>query len=263
VTEPPIEYQLYDRISSNYASVRPEDPRIAARIHQALGDATTVVNVGAGTGNYEPHDRRVVAVEPSLAMIVQRTGRGSPVIQGVAEALPIRSDSADVAMAVLTLHHWSDLDAGLREMARVAPRQVIFLFDAAETNGFWGMEYFPEALTLPSERRAPDVDRLRTVLDITDCQPVPIPIDCIDGLGAAYWGRPEAYLDPAVQEGMSWLAQLPPPVRASGTARLAGDLRSGRWDDRFGHLRGAPSHDVGYKLVTARRAASVASDALL
>jgi SAM-dependent methyltransferase len=245
--------QLYDRISSNYAQVRREDPRIAARIHQALGDATTVLNVGAGTGNYEPRDRDVVSVEPSLAMIVQRRDRSSRVVRGVAEALPMRSDSADVAMAVLTLHHWSDLDAGLREMARVAPRQLIFLFDAADTNRFWAMEYFPEALDLASERRAPDVERLRTVLDVTECQPVPIPIDCTDGIGAAYWGRPEAYLDPAVQQGMSWLAQLPSPVRASGTARLAEDLRSGRWDERFGHFRGEPALDVGYKLVAARR----------
>jgi SAM-dependent methyltransferase len=253
VTETPIGHHLYDRISTNYAQARREDPRIAAAIREALGDATTVVNVGAGTGNYEPPDRTVVAVEPSLAMIAQRSGRSSRVIQGVAEALPMRSDGADVAMAVLTLHHWSGLDAGLREMARVAPRQVIFLFDAAETNRFWAMEYFPDALALPSEQRAPDVERLRAVLDITECQPVPIPIDCTDGIGAAYWGRPEAYLEPPVQEGMSWLAQLPPPVRASGTARLADDLRSGRWDDRFGHLRNEPVHDVGYKLVSARR----------
>jgi SAM-dependent methyltransferase len=246
-------YQLYDRISTNYAEARREDPRIAAPIHRALGDATTVVNVGAGTGNYEPRDRKVIAVEPSLAMISQRTGRSSLVVQGVAEALPVRSDSADVAMAVLTLHHWGNLDAGLREMARVAPRQVIFLFDAAETNRFWAMEYFPEALALPSEQRAPDVERLGIVLDITDCQPVPIPIDCTDGIGMAYWGRPEAYLDPAVQQGMSWLAQLPAPVRAVGTARLADDLRSGRWDDRFGHLRSGPAYELGYKLVTTRR----------
>jgi len=154
-------------------------------------------------------------------------------------------------MAVLTLHHWNDLDAGLREMVRVAPRQVIFLFDAAEIARFWGMEYFPEALALPSEKRAPDVARLRTVLNVLWVQPVLIPNDCTDGFGAAFWGRPEAYLDPAVQAGMSWLAQLAPAVRHRGAARLSADLQSGRWDDRFGHLRHQASYDAGYRLVIA------------
>jgi len=173
------------------------------------------------------------------------------VLRGTAEALPIASNSADAAMALLTLHHWNDLDAGLREMLRVAPRQVIFLFDAAETGRFWGMQYFPEALALPSEQRAPDVARVGAVLNVVQVQPVPIPIDCTDGFGAAFWGRPEAYLDPQVQAGMSWLAQLTPDALDRGAARLGGDLRSGRWDDRFGDLREQASYDVGYRLVTA------------
>jgi SAM-dependent methyltransferase len=210
-----------------------------------------VVNVGAGTGNYEPGDRDVIAVEPSIAMIAQRPPGAAPAVRGSAENLPIASNSADAAMAVLTLHHWNDLDAGLREMVRVAPRQVIFLFDAAEIARFWGLEYFPEALALASEQRAPDVARLSMVLNVLSVQPVPIPNDCIDGFGAAFWGRPEAYLDPAVQSGMSWLAQLPPEVCGRGAARLGADLRSGKWDDRFGHLRRQAAYDAGYRLLIA------------
>jgi SAM-dependent methyltransferase len=220
-------------------------------IRAALGSATRVVNVGAGTGNYEPSDRDVIAVEPSIAMIAQRSSGAAPCLCGTAEDLPIGSNSADVVMAVLTLHHWNDLDAGLQEMVRVAPRQIIFLFDAAEIARFWGMEYFPEALALPSEKRAPDVARLRKVLNVLRVQPVPIPIDCTDGFGAAFWGRPEAYLEPTVQAGMSWLAQLLPEDRDRGAARLAADLRSGKWDERFGHLRLQASYDAGYRLVIA------------
>ncbi len=242
---------LYDTIASGYAAARREDERIAARLHEALGTAERVLNIGAGTGNYEPRDRNVVAVEPSVAMIAQRPRGAAPVIRGVAEALPIGSGSADAVMAVLTLHHWNDLDTGLREMMRVASRQVILLYDAAEVGRFWGMGYFPEALDLPSERRAPDVDRLTRVLHVISSQSLPIPFDCTDGFGAAFWGRPEAYLDPSVQRGMSWLAQLPSSVRRRGVARLAKDLRSGSWDERFGHLRHRKELDVGYRLVVA------------
>jgi hypothetical protein len=243
--------QLYDTISSGYAMARKEDPRISMSIRTALGSATRIVNVGAGSGNYEPRDRGVIAVEPSVAMIAQRPPGAAPCLCGTAEDLPIASASADAAMAVLTLHHWSHLDTGLREMVRVAPLQVIFLFDAAEIGRFWGMEYFPEALALPSEKRAPDVARLRTVLDVFRVEPVPIPIDCTDGFGAAFWGKPEAYLDPAVQAGMSWLAQLRPEDRDRGAARLAADLQSGEWDHRFGHLRRQADYDAGYRLVVA------------
>ena len=244
--------RLYDSISSTYAMTRREDGRVAARIHRAIGSGERVVNVGAGTGNYEPHDRLVVGVEPSSEMVSQRPpGRGSAV-QGVAEALPFRSDSFDVAMATLTLHHWQDRRRGLTEMRRVAPRQVVFLFDSAETARFWAIDYWPTALSLPSEQTPPTPDDLAEVLTVIDVQPVAIPIDCSDGFGAAFWGRPERYLDADVQQGMSWLAQLPPDVLAEGSARLAADLRSGEWDRRHGHLRDLPELDVGYRIVTAQ-----------
>ena len=244
--------RLYDSISSTYTDTRHADGRVAARIHEAIGSGERVINIGAGTGNYEPHDRLVVAVEPSREMISKRPPGTGPAVQAVAEALPFRTNFFDVAMATLTLHHWQDLRQGLIEMRRVAPRQVIFLFDPAETYRFWAIDYWPEALSLPSEQALPTPNDLAEVLNLIDVQAVAIPIDCSDGFGTAYWGRPEAYLDRDVQRGMSWLAQLPRSVLAGGSARLDADLRSGVWDRRHGHLRDLPELDVGYRLVTAQ-----------
>jgi SAM-dependent methyltransferase len=241
----------YERIGLGYAGARREDPRIAARVRDALGPSRTVVNVGAGTGNYEPPDRTVVAVEPSEVMLAQRGDRPGLPVRGVAEALPFPDASFDAALAFLTVHHWTDLARGTAELQRVAHRQVVFLFESSVTGGFWAIEYFPEALDVPTEQHAPGVDRLRELLDVREVRPVPVPRDCTDGFGAAYWGRPEAYLDPGVQAGMSWLAVLPEKVRARGTARLAADLESGAWDRRLGHLRSLPELDAGYRLVIA------------
>lgn len=243
---------LYDSISSTYTVTRREDKRIAARIHGAIGSGERVINIGAGTGNYEPRDRLVVGVEPSREMISRRPPGTGPALRAVAEALPFRSDSFDVAMATLTLHHWQDRRQGLTEMRRVAPRQVIFLFDPTETYHFWAIDYWPTALSLPSEQTPPTPQDLDAVLNLIDVETVPIPIDCSDGFGTAFWGRPEAYLDRDVQQGMSWLAQLPQSVLAEGSARLDADLRSGAWDRRYGHLRGLSELDVGYRLVTAQ-----------
>ena len=241
----------YERIGHGYAGARREDPRVAAHVRDALAPARTVVNVGAGTGNYEPPDLAVVAVEPSEVMIRQRRGRAAPAVRGVAEALPFPEGAFDASLAFLTVHHWSDLTRGTAELRRVTRRQVVFLFEPSVTSGFWATDYFPEALEVPTEREAPGVERLRTLLDVREVRPFPVPSDCTDGFGAAYWGRPEAYLDPDVQAGMSWLAVLPADVRARGTARLADDLRSGAWDRRLGHLRDLPELDAGYRLVIA------------
>ncbi len=246
--------RLYDTISSGYTSTRRADPRIALHVHAALRDARTVLNVGAGTGNYEPLDRQVVAVEPSTEMIRKRAPGLAPTVQAAAEDLPFPAGCFDAALAVLTVHHWADWQQGLTEMRRVAAKQVLFLFEPAMINHFWAVDssYWPEAFQLPSERDAIGPEEVASVLDVTNVQAVPVPIDCTDGFGAAFWGRPEAYLDPDVQQGMSWLAQLPAEVRARGAARLAADLQSGKWDGRHGHLRDLQELDVGYRLVTAR-----------
>ncbi|PKB79008.1 MAG: hypothetical protein BZY88_15540 [SAR202 cluster bacterium Io17-Chloro-G9] len=242
---------MYQSIGTGYSSARRPDPRIHRQIVDALGDAGTVVNVGAGTGNYEPADRQVVAVEPSLAMIAQRRPGAAEVAQAVAEALPFGDRSFDTALATLTLHHWSDLDSGISEMRRVARRQVILQFEPWESWKFWLVEYFPECLALPSEVRAPSVEDLRGLLDVHSVIPVPVPGDCIDGFAGAYWKRPEAYLDPSVRASISSLAQLPPEVSDPCVQRLREDLESGEWDARYGHLREMSEIDLGYRLVIA------------
>ena len=244
--------QIYQTIGNSYSSTRRPDPRIQRLIDAALGDAQSVVNVGAGTGNYEPADRRLIAVEPSLAMIHQRRPGAAPAIRAVAEALPFGDKTFDVAMAILTLHHWTDLISGLSELRRVANRQVILLFETRASWKFWLIEYFPESLSLPSEVRAPSVDDLRTLLDIQTVVPVPVPADCIDGFFGAYWCRPESYLDPSVRAGISTLAQLSPEVAERCAGRLRRDLESGKWEDRYGYLRELTELDLGYRLVVAQ-----------
>ena len=207
--------------------------------------------MGAGTGNYEPVDRRVVAVEPSLEMIKQRRQGAAPAIQAVAEALPFGGQTFEAALAILTLHHWIDLANGLSELRRVASRQVILLFEPWVYGQFWLIEYFPESLSLASEKRAPGIEDLRMHLDIQSVISVPIPADCIDGFAGAYWCRPESYLDPSVRTGISSLAQLSPEVAERRVKKLRQDLASGEWDARYGYLREMKELDLGYRLVIA------------
>jgi SAM-dependent methyltransferase len=245
--------KLYDSISQTYVTHRREDPRIARPIHDALVGAQRIVNIGAGTGNYEPVDRElVVAVEPSAVMLAKRPSDRGHAVQGVAEALPFPDGAFDAAMGTLTVHHWADLRAGLREMRRVAPLQVIFMYDPTRTWHYWALDYFPDAAAVPSEAEAPGPDRVAEVLDVVEVSAVPVPFDCTHGFGAAFWGRPEMYLDPDVLQAQSWIAQLPSEVRERCVARLRDDLLSGRWDEQHGHLRELDELDVGYRLVVAR-----------
>jgi SAM-dependent methyltransferase len=243
--------QLYDGLGRTYAAVRREDPRIAAQIHRALGDAGRVINVGAGAGSYEPHDRAVVAIEPSLTMVRQRPAGSAPVALASAEALPVRSASFDAAMAVLTIHHWSDVPAGLSELRRVSRRQVILYFEPLTTTGFWLLHYLPEITDLPVELGAPGRRDIERALGRVTVEPVLVPPDCRDGFAAAYWARPEAYLDLNVQAGISSLSLLDDRVREKGMRRLEADLAAGRWDERFGHHRSLESFDGGYRLAIA------------
>lgn len=242
----------YDTIGLTYSSTRREDRRIAAQINAALGDARSVINVGAGTGNYEPRDRPVLPVEPSATMIEQRRQQGrAPAARAVAERLPCRDGAFDAALAVLTMHHWTDIEAGASEMRRVADRQVVFFFEPAVSHSFWALDYWPEAMELPSEQVAVGEARMRALFDVRDVRVVPVPWDCVDGFGAAFWRRPEEYLRPEVQAGTSWLALLPRDVLRHGADRLAEDLRTGAWDDRHGHLRAHAEYDWGYRIAIA------------
>jgi SAM-dependent methyltransferase len=243
--------RLYERIGRSYGKTRREDPRVAADIHACLDEGRSVLNVGAGTGNYEPHDRLVVAVEPSLEMLRQRQDRTRRVVRGVAEALPFPDAAFDTAMAVLTIHHWTDTLVGLRELRRVSRRQVVFFFEPLHVHEFWALEYFPEAIDVPSEQHAPGEEVLRRALPVREIRPVLVPRDCVDGFGAAFWARPEAYLDPEVQAGMSWLALLPEDALKRGSERLAADISTGEWERRFGHLRRVDSYDAGYRIAIA------------
>jgi len=243
----------YDTIGRTYSATRRADPRIAAQINAALGDAQTIVNVGAGTGNYEPAGCTVVAVDPSLTMLRQRRRDAAPCVRAVAEALPFADRAFDAALAVLTLHHWSDLGRGVAELRRVSRRQVVLTFEPSFSRELWLVrDYFPEALDLRTERQLPDCDKLRDSLGAdTTVVAVPIPSDCVDGFAGSYWNRPEAYLDPSVQDGMSSFAQLDPGVRARGTARLRADLANGAWDARYGELRAKSETDLGYRLLVS------------
>jgi SAM-dependent methyltransferase len=242
----------YDRIGLNYSEVRRADPRIEAAIWSALGDARSIVNVGAGAGSYEPKDREVTAVEPSSVMIAQRPAGAAPAIQGVAEDLPLRDDQVDAAMGVFTMQHWSDVDQGLAEMLRVARRRIVLLtLDVEVMEEMWlARDYMPEIAEY--DRRAfPSIEHLEAVLPEPRIETVPIPSDCTDGFCVALWSRPELHLDPRVRQASSTWHRLPTAAIDRALGNLSRDLESGEWDRRYGHLREQSSLDVGLRLVRA------------
>ncbi|GAS97109.1 MerR family transcriptional regulator [Mycolicibacterium canariasense] len=242
----------YDVIGATYAKTRRPDPRIARAIQAALGDAKGVVNVGAGAGSYEPPNT-VVAVEPSAVMIGQRRAGAAPVVRAVAEALPLRDKSVDAALAVLTVHHWTDVATGVWEMRRVARRRIVFFTWRPEVIAqFWLLrEYLPAAAAADAQVAVP-LEALAAA--VPESEPrivsVPVPHDCIDGFGAAYWRRPAAYLDPQVRAGISMLAKTDPAALAPGLGRLREDLDAGRWHQSHAELLQLDALDVGYCTVT-------------
>lgn len=240
----------YDRIGVGYASTRRADSRIAARIEAALGGARSVVNVGAGTGSYEPAGREVTAVEPSAEMIAQRPPGAAAAVQASAESLPFDDDSFDAAMAVLTAHHWADLDAGLAEMQRVArERIVIVTFDSVALEDLWiTADYFPEMLGLKRPSGASSRDLVRKLPGATS-SPIPVPRDCTDHFFAALWARPKLLFDEEIVQPMWVWQSISEASRRAGRERLAADLDSGAWEQRYGHLREREELDVGLRLV--------------
>lgn len=240
---------LYDTIGLNYADLRRPDPRIATRIEAALGDAETVLNVGAGAGSYEPAGRRITAVEPSAEMIRQRPASNATVLQGGAEDLPFDDDSFDASMAVLTIHHWSDRERGARAMRRVTRDKVVVLTYDPAFRGFWLADYFPALVTL-DDGQMPPMANYETWLGPVAISTVPIPHDCTDGFLAAYWRRPAAYLDDRVRAAMSSFWKVGDV--ADGLAALEADLTSGAWERRYGGLLDLEELDCGYRLVETR-----------
>jgi DNA-binding transcriptional MerR regulator len=244
--------RLYDAIGGAYSATRRTEPRIAASIWDALGDARTVLNVGAGTGSYEPPDRDVTAVEPSAVMRAQRPADAAPCVAAVAESLPFADRSFDAAMAVSTVHHWHDPVAGLREMRRVARRVVVLTFDASETvlrHRFWlTRDYLPEFADLFTGW-AP----LAAMTDAIGARavPVPVPWDCTDGLFEAYWRRPGAYLEDHVRRAVSTWTRVGPQAEQRAVRSLRDDLDSGQWAERNRDLADLDEADLGLRLLVA------------
>lgn len=242
-------FAFYDTIGIDYAQLRKPDPRIAAVIHAALRRAQTILNVGAGAGSYEPEDCAVTALEPSIEMIRQRpAGSRATVVQGHAEALPFDDKSFDAAMAILTIHHWTDQAKGLAEMRRVTRGPVVLLTYDPAFRDFWLLDYLPELATL-DEGQMPPISAYADWLGPVAITPVPIPHDCTDGFLAAYWRRPAAYLDPRIRAAMSSFHALGDVSEA--LARLQGDLESGAWTERYGALATLEARDCGYRLVVS------------
>lgn len=239
---------LYDTIGVDYANLRQPDPRIAAQLEAALGDARTVLNVGAGAGSYEPASSDVVALEPSAEMIAQRPAGAAPAVQGQAEALPFADGSFDAVMAVLTIHHWTDQAKGLAEMRRVARRRVVVLTYDPGFRGQWQTEYWPGLIGL-DDGVMPPMAFFAQHLGQVEIAPVMVPHDCSDGFLYAYWRRPHAYLDPAIRKGSSgfWMIE----GVEEGAQRLAADLSSDAWSERNGSLLKLDMADMGYRIVRA------------
>ncbi len=260
---------VYDTIGRGYIAHRRVEPTWEAVIREQLGDGRVVVNVGAGTGNYEPGDRMVIAVDPSSVMMQQRTAGAAPGVRASGSALPLPSGCADVAMAILTLHHWDDWAVGLSELCRVAPRRIVLTMDFEMHSRFWLLEEYVPEVGAFTRSQEPGYEAVAEVIGggaggadagnggdggdggAVAVIPLLVPRDMEDGVLGAYWCRPEAYLDPAVRANCSGLALADPAVVARGVAALEADLASGEWHGRHADLAEREAIDLGYRLVVA------------
>jgi SAM-dependent methyltransferase len=242
----------YDQIGATYASTRRPDPHIERQIEEALGDARSVVNVGAGLGAYEPRARDVVAVEPSLVMLAQRATDAARCVQARAEALPFPDDSFDAALAVLTMHHWSDWRAGVAELRRVARERIVVLtFDPAYISEYWLVRDYLPQIAVQDEARFPPLPVVAEALGGAEVLPVPIAHDCQDGFLCAWWRRPLAYLEEGVRANVSSLATLDPAVLAEALGHLERDVADGSWAERNAALLAHDDADFGYRLLVS------------
>jgi SAM-dependent methyltransferase len=239
----------YEQHGRTYARHRRPDPRIAERIHAALGGAGTVLNVGAGTGSYEPTDRWVLAVEPSATMRAQRPSYAAPAISARAEALPFDDDAVEAAMACLTIHHWDSPSAGLSELRRVSRGPVVVFTCQLDELPPWQLDFLAEGVAI-ERPRFPAIDDVVDALGgSARVERIPTPGDCVDGFFEAFWRRPEALLDPSVRGAQSMWTMLDPGVEERMVARLQAALESGAWDAEHGHLRKQESYAGALRLV--------------
>jgi SAM-dependent methyltransferase len=239
----------YERHGRGYSLHRRPDPRIAKRIHAALGGARTVLNVGAGAGSYEPTDRWVLAVEPSATMRAQRPSDAAPAISAHAEALPFDDRAVDAAMACVTIHHWEPPATGLAELRRVSRGPVVvFTFDLDELPA-WQLDFLAEGVAIERPRFPPIGDVVDALGGRARVERIPTPGDCVDGFFEAFWRRPEALLDPSVRAAQSMWAMLQSDVEERIVARLSAALESGAWEAEHGHLRKQESYDGALRLV--------------
>lgn len=243
----------YNAFGQKYSGYRKTDPRIESYVHQALGDAKTVLNVGAGTGSYEPIDKYVVAVEPSHVMRHQRKLLDRlPAIHAYADALPFDDKSFDAVMAMVTVHHWPDMEKGLKELSRIAKKRVVVMtFDPAHLDDFWNAAYFPELIEV-EKARYPTLPFIAASLGgRIEIVPIPIPLDCTDGFQEAFYGRPEAFLDEAVRKAQSAWGFLSNETASRLVKNLEDALISGEWDRKYGHYRTQPFFTCALRLVIA------------
>lgn len=250
---PAYDRPTYDRTGVSYTTIRRADPRIAEQIHAALGESSSVVNVSAGAGAYEPCDRDVLPIEPSARMIAQRPPDLALAIRGHAECLPLPSGCVDAAMACMSLHHWADWRIGAQELRRVArERIVIFTYDRSYSERFWLLrDYLPRLGRLDRARFPAIEEQAAALAEEVRVEPVPIAHDCEDGFLAAYWRRPYAYLDQDVRAAMSIFRLPGASAQLSGLEELADDLDSGRWEARYQELLELEQMDLGYRLLIA------------
>jgi SAM-dependent methyltransferase len=239
----------YDTIGVNYSDLRKPDSRIGKVIGRALGSAKTVLNVGAGAGSYEPTDRQVTAIEPSMEMIRQRGSSAAQAIQGYAEDLPFEDNAFDASMAILTIHHWADKEKGLKEMRRVTRGEIVLLTFDPSHRGIWLADYIPELVKL-DEVIMPKMADYEKWLGSVEISTVAIPHDCTDGFLYAYWRRPSAYLDPKITAAMSSFWAI--DNISEGLRRLENDLDTGAWAERYSELLTLDEYDLGYRLVTMK-----------
>lgn len=243
----------YDTHGQKYSGQRKTDPRIAAFIHKALADSETVINIGAGSGSYEPEDKYLIAVEPSIIMRTQRIANGKiPAINAKADSLPFDDRSFDAAMAMVTVHHWPDIEKGIAEIRRVTKKRIVIMtFDPYALDDFWNVKYFPQLIEI-ERARYPSITRLQKALSAkTEVIKIPIPLDCVDGFQEAYYGRPEAFLEKEVRMAQSAWGFLSAELEEKYIQNLRNELQSGAWDKKFGHFRTQPNFTGALRLIVA------------